>query len=98
MNFEIEDKGKIFTNIISKHPVEVLIQSANGLVRGDIHVRRDERLKDEIDRDEPTLAVTDATLFAPSGEILYQTKFMALNRHHIIWIIPVEELVEPKSE
>jgi hypothetical protein len=98
MIFETEDKGKIFTNIISKHPVEVLIQTADGLVRGNIHVRRDERLKDEIDRDEPTLAVTDAVVYSQSGETIYRTKFMALNRHHIIWIIPVDELGEMKSE
>ena len=97
INFPVEEKGKVFTNIISKQPVEVLIQTTGWLVRGNIHVRRDERLKDEIDREEPSLAVTDATLYSPAGEIIYQAKFMAINRQQIIWIIPVDEL-ESKDE
>ncbi len=97
INFPVEEKGKVFTNIISKQPVEVLIQTQGWLVRGSIHVRRDERLKDEIDREEPSLAVTEATIYDSSGAVSYQAKFIAINRAQIIWIIPVAEL-ETNSE
>lgn len=93
---EFEEKGKVFTNVITKLPVEVLIQTGTHLIRGNVHVRPDERIKDEIDRDEPTLAITNATLYTIAGEVQYRVKFMALNRQQIIWIIPIEELEESR--
>ncbi len=93
---DFDDKGKIFTNVITKLPVEVLIQTATHLIRGNVHVRPDERIKDEIDRNEHTLAVTNATLYSLAGEVVYKVKFMALSRHQIIWIIPIEELEESR--
>jgi hypothetical protein len=95
--FEINEKGKIFTPVVTKRPVPVLIQTTTNLIRGEIYIRPSERLKEEIDREEPTLAVTNAIIYTSGREMLYQTGFMAINRKHIIWITPVEELVEPAS-
>ena len=91
---DFEERGKIFTNIITKLPVEVLIQTTTHLIHGNVHVRPDQRIKDEIDRSEPTLAITNAILYAANGDILYRVKFMALSRQQIVWIIPIEELEE----
>jgi hypothetical protein len=98
MMFESNESGKIFTEVITKKPVEVLIQTTSHLIHGFVHIRPQARLKDEIDQDELSLAVTDAIVYEKKDEILYQSKFLALNRRHIVWIIPFDELVELRQE
>ena len=94
MAIEYTESGKFFTEVIKKKPVEVLIQSTHQLLHGYMHIRPDNRLKDEIDNAENSLAVTDVTVYGNDGTALYRSKFMALNRMQIIWIIPYAELVE----
>lgn len=98
MIFESDESGKIFTEVITKKPVEVLIQTTSHLIHGFVHIRPQSRLKDEIDQDELSLAVTDAKVYGQKDEILFHSKFLALNRRQIIWIIPYAELVEPGQE
>ena len=57
-------------------------------MRGQIHVRRDERVKDELDRDEGFLAITDVTVVDANGNVLYDVPFLAVKREHIVWVIP----------
>ena len=89
-----DEHGKIFTDVIQKKPVEVLIQTTHQLLHGYLHVRPDRRLKEEIDEPTNSLAVTDVTVYGNDGTAQYHSRFMALSRAHIIWIIPHEELVE----
>jgi len=91
---EYSESGKIFTDVIRKQPVEVWIQTTNQLMRGYIHIRPDARLKDEIDHQELSMAVTDAAVYNSEGGIVFETKFLALNRSQIVWIIPIREIVE----
>ncbi len=93
-----EEKGKIFTNVISKVPVDAIIQTSHQRIEGKIYIRPDDRLKDELDKSDYFLAVTDATVFAEDGSALYKTKFVLLHRDHIVWIIPAEEEQDPGSE
>ena len=52
MSIEYDEKGKFYTDIISKVAVPVTMQTTNQLIRGFVHVRHGERIKDELDRDE----------------------------------------------
>lgn len=88
MSVEYDDKGKFFTNVISKHTVSVLIQTTRHLIRGKIHIRPEERIKDELDLPEPFLAVTEASLLDADGKELYHTDFLAVLRTQIIWVMP----------
>jgi hypothetical protein len=98
MSTVYDSKGKIFTNVVSKQAIEVIIQMPSQQVRGNIHVRAGERMKDELDSAEIFMAVTDATVFDSNGEELYKTEFIVVNRDHIVWIIPEEELhIEAES-
>lgn len=94
MTFEYDEKGKIFTEVISKRPVYATIQTTTHLMRGHIHVRRDQRIKDELDLDEKFMAVTEANVLAPDGHILFQAPFLAVNRDQIIWVLPEENKTE----
>ena len=98
MSIEYDEKGKYYTDIITKLPVSVVIQTSIHLVRGLVHVRQGERLKNELEHDEIFLAVTDACVIGADDKILFSVPFMAVKRSHIIWIMPTDEKVEDPSE
>lgn len=91
MGVEYDEKGKFYTEFISKDTIYSHIQMVENYVRGYIHVRKDERLSDEINKDISFLAVTKAEIRDPNGEILYTSDFLAVNRRHIVWLMPIDE-------
>jgi hypothetical protein len=88
MTFEYDEKGKVFTDIITKVPVFVTLQTTTHLMRGHMHVRRGERVKDELDRDEKFLALTDVQVQGPDGQTLFHAPFLAIRRDQIVWVMP----------
>lgn len=91
MTIEFDSKGKIFTDVVSKALVPALIQTTTHLIKGNMHVRRDERLKNELDRDELFLAVTDASVLGATGEVLHEVRFIAIRRDKIVWVMPTDQ-------
>ena len=98
MTIEFDDKGKFYTDVITKTAVPAIIQTATQSIHGSIHVRRDERFKDEMDRNEKFLAVTDATIYSMDGQVLYQCEFLSIQRSHIIWAVPESDMVTAHPE
>ena len=89
---QYDEKGKIFTQVVSKEPVLVTIQTVNQIIRGSIHVRPESRVKDELNGGkENFIAVTDAVVYSANNEELYRCSFLVVNLTHIIWVIPEEE-------
>lgn len=97
MTIEYDDKGKIFTDIVSKIAVYATVQTTTHLMRGRIHVRRDQRIKDELDLDESFLALTDVSVLAADGQVAFQAPFIAVKRTHIVWVIPEQNKGEENS-
>jgi hypothetical protein len=98
MDFEYSDeKGKRFTDVITKRAVYATMQTTTHLMRGDIHVRPDQRIKDELDVDEKFLAVTNVDVLAPDGHVLFHAPFLALNRAQIIWVLHEQNKKEGNS-
>jgi len=97
MTIEYDEKGKIFTEVISKVPIQATIQTTTHLMRGRLHVRRDQRIKDELDINENFIALTDVSVLGPDGQTLFQAPFMAVRRSHIIWVIPEQDKTEEKA-
>jgi len=91
MIVEYDEKGKYFTDVITKDLILTHIQTQMHLIRGYVHVRKGDRLSDEINSDNGFLSITDAKIFTPQGEILYTSKYLAINREHIVWLMPIEE-------
>ncbi len=89
---QFDEKGKIFTQVVSKHPVQVIIQTIHNTIRGSIHIRPDSRLKDELNGSESFLAVTDAVVCGDQNEEMYRANFLVVNIHHIVWVIPADDL------
>lgn len=91
MNIEFDEKGKFFTNVVSKVSVPATIQTTNQLIRGEVHVRKGERLKDELDRGEPFLAMTNASILGADGQVQFDAPFLAVQRAQIVWVLPYQE-------
>ena len=90
MSVRYDDRGKYFTEIITKDRVPATVQTIVSRIQGNLHVRIDDRIKDELNRGEHFLAITDAIIYNLQGQKTYDTEFMLINRDHIIWIIPQE--------
>jgi hypothetical protein len=94
---EFDDKGKIFTNVISKKPVPAMVQTLTHRIHGEVYVRPSERLKDELNRSEKFIAITKAVVYDLEGKEMYRSEFLTLNREQIIWLIPDHELQPGQS-
>lgn len=88
MTIEYDEKGKIFTDIVSKVAIHATVQTTTHLMRGQIHVRKDQRIKDELDTSDNFLALTDVTVLTPDGQTLFQAPFLAVRRSQIVWVLP----------
>jgi uncharacterized protein DUF6812 len=97
MTFEYDEKGKIFTDIVTKVAIQARIQTTTHMIQGQIHVRRDQRIKDELDASENFLALTDVSVLGPEGQVLFQVPFLAVQRAHIIWVMPEQDQDEEKN-
>ncbi|GAB4399233.1 MAG: hypothetical protein OHK0052_22550 [Anaerolineales bacterium] len=97
MSMNYDSKGKFFTNVITKEAVPAVIQTLTHRIQGYIHIRPGERIKDELDRVETFLAVTDARVFDARGTVIHTSDFISINRNHVVWVIPVEEDAAPTA-
>jgi len=88
MSIEYDDKGKFFTDVVSKVAVPAVIQTVMHRIEGFIHVRIGERTKSELDRNELFLAVTEAKVFKDDGSLIDSAAFLSVARSQIIWVIP----------
>jgi tyrosine-protein phosphatase YwqE len=94
MDNSFHHTGKIFSQVVSKEPLEVIIQTTQQQIRGTFHIRKNERLLDELIQAGSFLPITNAKLIDGDGNCKYQTNFMAVNCELIIWIIPISDMVE----
>ncbi|MBE9523593.1 MAG: hypothetical protein IMY76_00745 [Chloroflexi bacterium] len=87
----VDHKGKYFTDIVTKESLYATIQTLTVRITGKVHVRVQQRLKDELNRDGQFIAVTDAVVTNSRGEVVYQSDFITVNRDHIVWLSPDAE-------
>ena len=92
-----EEKGKIYTQVITKSPIKIVMQTVLHRIHGLMHVRVGDRLKDELDSAVHFLAVTDAEVYDVNGSnLIFKTSFLAVNFNQIIWVIPEVEIASEK--
>jgi hypothetical protein len=91
MTIEYDEKGKFYTDVITKLPVSCLIQTTTHLMRGFVHVRQGERFKNELERDEAFLAITNVSILGANDEVLYSAAFMAVQRSQVVWVMPAAD-------
>lgn len=98
MVFHYDEKGKFFTDFIAKTQVNVTIQTVIHRVRGRVYIRHGERFRDEINKEDVFIAVTDAEIFDANGQVLYVCDFLAVHRDQIVWMWPEEDPTLPPAE
>lgn len=78
--------------ILPKKHVPATIQTLTHTIRGNIHVREWERVKNMLENMAETwLAVTDVEIFNTRNEVIHRCAFIAINKSHILWLDPNEE-------
>jgi hypothetical protein len=92
MKLFIDQKGKLFTDVVDKKAVPVVIQTLDHTIKGDVFILPEDRLIDDLNGPGQFLAVTGAVVFSPAGEEIFRAAFLALNRDHIVWAMPVQDL------
>jgi hypothetical protein len=88
---QYDDKGKFFTQVVSKHPVPVTIQTIENRIQGTMHIKPDLRVKDELNGQERFIAVTDAVVYNNRDEEIFRIDFLVVNLDHIVWLVPDEK-------
>jgi hypothetical protein len=76
---------------VKKAPVPCMIMTSTGLIEGEVHKRGTFRLKDELNREESYIAVTNAVIYDRSSEKSLKRSFIVLRAEQIIWVAPNEE-------
>lgn len=95
---EFDDKGKFFTNVITKKSEKATIQTHDQRIHGEIHIRMDERILDELNKPDEFIAITNAIVFDLQGTPVYTTRFLAVNKKQIVWILPDIDMEFPTKE
>ncbi len=98
MTINYDEKGKLYTDIVLKEAVPIRIQTTLHYIEGNIHIREDYRLKDELDQPEPFLAITNAKVYSPERKLIFTTSFIAIRRDQIIWAISVHDQMDEVKE
>jgi len=94
MSNEYEERGKFFTDVVSKVAIYATIQTTTHMIRGRIHVRHDQRIIDELDLNENFIAITDVSVLGANGQVIFQGPFLAVRRSHIVWVVPEKKADE----
>ena len=91
MAITYDDKGKYFTEVVSKMGVMATVQTVTQRIEGLIHVRVNERITDELVRDDAFLPMTAAKIFDHNGHLQDECDFVSIRRSQIVWIAPRNE-------
>lgn len=88
---KVSEKGKYFTERVSKKAVEVAVVTVHGHARGHVYVLPNQRVKDLLNNPgELFLALTDAVITPAEGPA-EEVPFVALNKQHIVSVVPIDE-------
>jgi hypothetical protein len=94
MDVRTDDRGKFFTPRVTKESVATAIRTTEHLIVGLVHVRPDQRLKDELNNaNDRFIAITDARVHNAGGsELLFESSFLLVDANHVIFITPLEAI------
>lgn len=93
MSTMYDQSGKIFTHVIAKEPVKVIIRTRTSRIEGEIYKKHDERVSDAVNETPQFIAVTNAVIYELQAgvETSRQADFLVVNRDAIEWLLPQEQ-------
>ena len=96
MNRTDKVRGKIFTDVIRKTPVQAQIRTRDLVTEGTIHVHPERRVSHELNAPQGFLAVTEAQVTDEHGT--RSIPFIAVNKRHIVSLVPDDDSREAKHD
>jgi hypothetical protein len=96
MTVHYSSRGKYFTDVVRTSQLPVTIETPGGRIRGNLHLRPENRLIDELNDSPPFLAVTEARILTQDGDT--ETDFLSLNKNQILWVLPEEASLGEASD
>ena len=99
MSVHVDEKGKYFTPHVSKETINTLIRTTDEIIIGELHIRPEQRITDALKTEAPPfIPITNAHIYCPkSEELQYQSHFLLVAYHQIIWMSPLDELHPTRS-
>ena len=96
MDLRVDDKGKYFTPRVSKESIGVAVRTTEHLIVGQVHVRPDQRLKDELNNSmDRFVAITEARVYDSNGiRLLFESDFLIVASEHVIFVSPLDAVKE----
>ena len=94
MKHYYDEKGKCYTDVVTKLALAVTIYTIHHTIRGEIYRLPEDRLIDGLNQSQQFLAVTKAVVYSHAGAELYQADFFSVNRDYVIWIMPDQEVTK----
>lgn len=92
MQTQVDEKGKYYTDHVTKRGMSVVAAMRGAVVRGVVHLALDNRLKDEMNNAERFIAITKAQVWdADENRLQYQADVLIVNKEQIVWIFPTPE-------
>ena len=87
-----DENGKIYTDIIQKQAIWVMIQLSQSRIHGAVFLRSNERIKEALDEAGPFLALTQVEVLSADGQTVdKKANFLVVNKSQIIWLMPDSE-------
>jgi hypothetical protein len=91
VKYQVDEKGKFFTAHVTKLRLPITVCVGNWIVEGTVHLKSDNRLKDELNDGETFIAITQARVWeTDSDKPLYEPEVLIVHKNQIIWIFPRE--------
>jgi hypothetical protein len=96
VNYRVDEKGKFFTPHVAKLRLPVTTCIGNWIVEGTVHLKNDNRLKDELNDGETFIAITQARVREiGSDKPVYETEVLIVHKNQIVWVFPREAVAPP---
>ena len=98
MDYRVDDKGKFFTARVTKLRLPVTACIGNWIVEGTVHLKSDNRLKDELNDGETFIAVTQARVWEiGSDKPVDELEVLIVHKSQIVWVFPRESGKPPTA-
>lgn len=83
-----DERGKIFTEVVQKQGIRVVIQTRTNKIRATIHKDTEKRMIDKLNHADKFLPLTEVVVFDEFGkQEVHHTDFLAINCNEIIWLL-----------
>ena len=74
--------------VIQTTLLPIVLQTHTNRIKGKIHLRENERIKDALNTSDSFIAITEVKVFDVEGlALIYETGFLAINLAKISWVI-----------